>query len=136
MKAAKITALIVLITAVVVGGYFRFKSKPEPMRTTDIKVTYPKAVFNECTNLWAVRAEQRTTFGRLSGFFGKSRSPLGGADSVSYADLGEEYTFPDSPTAIRTYQNYCIRVAETNRQFAIAARIEDSLFKCNHNYRP
>lgn len=107
----------------------------------------PRAVHNVCTGKWAVVTEKHGDSAVRWEFFGHDphgrvyfsgmdlhqygRGHFRKDDSGSYAPVGEEYTFPDSLSAIRAYKAYTDNLFIEQEQ----ERIKDSIAKCSISYQ-
>lgn len=134
------TLLLLLVEGI--GGCHSYKPKPvaidiRPALNIDEKL--PRAVHNVCLNVWAVKTEEAVNacFDCGTGslhpdfFFGhqlaNKENGTKDQDSSSIAEIGNEYQFKDSATAMRVYNAFCYR-RDRPKQVA------DSIFKCHHSY--
>jgi hypothetical protein len=96
------------------------------------------AVHNTCTNVWAVKTFAALPYGvslkpgpfeqHTDHYWGQT-SPFGIVlDSSEDGDLGHEYQFNDSSTAMQAYIGFCVRRD-------LPGKIRDSIFKCQHTYQ-
>ena len=154
--------LYLLVLVLVIGCREKPNLNPIP-ESKQQKIILPKnkAVHNSCANVWAVRVYRVVTSGFVfdghgkmdtigidSGYWGQHMGgwisdEKGGlmqqkVDSADYANLGEEYQYHDSVTAIMVYNGFNRRIfvadsLEKDKAYR-DQRIKDSIFKCQHSY--
>lgn len=109
---------------------------------------YPKVVYNKCTKKYAVAISSTLYFGSKM-FYDHSHEPqwIMQADSVFYGkklvyyyeygptELGFEFTFNDSTTAMNVYKDYLVEVDMMNAKDLAAMRAQDANFSCQHTYQ-
>lgn len=108
---------------------------------------FPYVVYRKCEPAYAVRADkfgegyydERRDVTDYYCYFGKRcstwpESPGWPLDSSESAEIGNEYQFKDSITAIRSYLSFrnrrdSIETVRVRKKF-----VADSIYKCNHSY--
>lgn len=105
-----------------------------------------RAVHNKCLNVWAVETGFHMAFCNAdTGYWGNFRVvtckwdigcyPVStDKDSVDFADLGNEYQFRDSISAMIAYSKFKRSIFITDSIVQRPQFIKDSIFKCNHTY--
>lgn len=111
-------------------------------------VQYPKVVYNKCTKMYAVAISPTLYFGSKM-FYDHSHEPqwIMQADSAFYGkrliyyyeygptELGFEFTFSDSATAMNVYKDYLSEMDMMNTKDLGAMRAQDPNFNCQHTYQ-
>lgn len=170
---AKILISLVILAVGFTAGRLVYKSLRPP---APIVANYPRAVHDTCTGVWAVQTGTHDQFKQFGGYiraYGPSkkipvvpslwghpyfwqRAPEAGSadwwadkqapDTTDVAELGNEFQFPDSLTAMQSYLHwtdsinmaaYAKQVADSLSRVAdsIQKRRDDSIFTCQHTYQ-
>lgn len=108
----------------------------------------PRAVYNKCTNVWAVATHEWADEDNkiIMSLFGKDNMPISWSgqstprgDSSDYSTIELEYKYEDSLTAINNYLDFKKREKHITDSTAAAyqewKRKSDSLYKCQHTYQ-
>lgn len=112
----------------------------------------PKSVYNKCANKWAVMTETLGVPYKKEGrmmwsSYNEAKVPtfwgqgiyLASPDTVDDAELGKEFTFSDSTTAMKAYNIWLAPLREAKRlEDSLNARLRfmaDSTFNCQHTYQ-
>jgi hypothetical protein len=102
------------------------------------------AVHNTCTNVWAVKTWgalpagtvtsnlQNYYEGGIDHYFGNNGAIF---DSSDQANLGDEYQFTDSVTAMKIYNSYHRRIFIWDSIIHRQRFVDDSIFTCKHSYQ-
>lgn len=154
----KYSGLILAMITIIVVTYLTVQSCNNPHRIPPSSAgshSTIRIVHNTCANVWAVQKKREDETGGRITYFGESHStttillidehhhirPVTN-DTTDDAGLGEEFQFPDSLTASRTYTDYWVRRRKVSVADSLAAieavnkkRIEDSIFNCKHSYQ-
>jgi len=132
--------------------------KHDPPIKTDTE-GYPRIVHNKCTDLWAIQTkvmEQSSFLPKKVCYLG-SKHGTGAYLFISLhqlinekasdtlfndADIGDEYTYPDSLSAVKAWNRYVFVNDSTYRDekrvqdsLAKISKRNDSIFNCKHSYQ-
>jgi len=143
---------LVVFIALMVG------CKYDPPIKTDT-TGYPRIVHNKCTDLWAIQTKVMEKWNYLPEricYFG-SQHGRGYVYSIAFdrlikekasdtlfddAELGHEYTYPDSLSAVKAWNRYIFVNDSTYRDekrvqdsLVIISKRNDSIFNCKHSYQ-